>query len=160
MRPPLPVEFRAASLGSIPSPFRDLQDIAQTIPQGLVAAWFDGMERHTGKDVPVAETCTRRDNAVSQGPGCASSKALYNHTTAVRDRRILVADDKRGIVLAVSMIDNPGLGPANLPASQLVPSTYMVPQLIKVDGGAISRVEGMVKWMPFGYTSAWAESKK
>lgn len=58
------------------------------------------------------------------------------------------------------MIDNPGTGAANLPASQLVPSTYMVPQLIKIDNGSISRVEGMVKWMPFGYTSAWAEPKK
>jgi hypothetical protein len=60
----------------------------------------------------------------------------------------------------MAMIDNPGTGAANLPASQLVPSTYMVPQLIKIDNGSISRVEGMVKWMPFGYTSAWAEPKK
>ena len=58
--------------------------------------------------------------------------------------------------MAVAMIDNPGLGAADLPAPQLVPSTYMVPQLIKIDNGAISRVEGMVKWMPFGYTSAWS----
>jgi hypothetical protein len=36
----------------------------------------------------------------------------------------------------------------------------MVPQLIKIDSGSISRVEGMVKWMPFGYTSSWAEPKK
>ena len=55
----------------------------------------------------------------------------------------------------VAMIDNPGTGPASLPAPQLVPSTYMVPELIKIDNGAISRVEGMVKWMPFGYASAW-----
>ena len=60
---------------------------------------------------------------------------------------------------------NPGVryaekGAASLPAPQLVPSTYMVPQLIKIDGRSISRVEGMVKWMPFGYTSAWAELKK
>jgi hypothetical protein len=36
----------------------------------------------------------------------------------------------------------------------------MVPLLTKVDSGAICRVEGMVRWMPFGYTSAWAELKK
>jgi hypothetical protein len=48
--------------------------------------------------------------------------------------------------MAIAMIDNPGTGPA---------STYMVPQLIKVENGAISRVESMVKWMPFGYKSAW-----
>jgi hypothetical protein len=32
--------------------------------------------------------------------------------------------------------------------------------LIKIDNGTISRVEGMVKWMPFGYTAAWPELKK
>jgi hypothetical protein len=62
--------------------------------------------------------------------------------------------------MVVAMIDNPGTGAANLPASQLVPSTYMAPQLIKIDSGTISRVEGMVKWMPFGYTCAWAELRK
>ena len=68
--------------------------------------------------------------------------------------------NRLGVVMAVAMIDNPGTAGGNLPASQLVPSTYMVPQLIKFDNGTISRVEGMVKWMPFGYTSAWAEAKK
>ena len=87
-----------------------------------------------------------------------SPNGLYNHTTKVRDRRILVADTDRGVVLAVAMIDNPGLT-TDLPAPQLVPSTYIVPQLIKIDNGSISRVEAMVKWMPFGYTSAWAERK-
>ena len=62
--------------------------------------------------------------------------------------------------MAVAMIDNPGTGPAGVPASQLVPSTYMVPQLIKIENGSIARVEGLVKWMPFGYTSAWPELKK
>jgi len=62
--------------------------------------------------------------------------------------------------MAVAMIDNPGTGADNLPASRRVPGTYMALQLIKIDGGSISRVEGMVKWMPFGYTSVWAEVKK
>jgi hypothetical protein len=62
--------------------------------------------------------------------------------------------------MAVAMIDNPGVGADNLPASQRVPGTYMTLQLIKIDGGSISHVEGLVKWMPFGYTSAWVELKK
>ena len=62
--------------------------------------------------------------------------------------------------MAVAMIDNPGTGSDSLPASQRVPGTWMALQLIKIDGGSISRVEGMVRWMPFGYASAWAELKK
>ncbi len=151
MRPPLPVEFKAASLGSLDPVFLEPKASGTGNIKALMSAYFDGLERHAGNDVG----CIRRDNAAQQSPGCVVSKAIYNHTTTVRDRRVLVADAERGVVLAVAMIDNPGRGPANLPASQLVPSTYMVPELIKINNGAISRVEGMVKWMPFGYTSAW-----
>jgi hypothetical protein len=105
-------------------------------PQSLITAYFDGLERHSSKDVKFAPDCTRRDNAVQVSLSCAAQMdrngarvALYNHTTKVRDRRILVADPERGVVMAVAMIDNPGLGAANLPVSQLVPSTYMFPQL-------------------------------
>jgi len=162
MRPPLAVEFNPASLGSLDPAF-ERPNVAP-IPQALITSYFDGLGRHSSKGVKFARTCTRRDNAVEESLGCAaqmdgqgaSPNGLYTHTTAVRDRRILVSDAQRGVVLAVAMIDNPGTGPANLPAPQLVPSTYMVPQLIKIDNGAISRIEGMVKWMPFGYTSAWS----
>jgi hypothetical protein len=168
MRPPLPVEFKAASIGSLDPVFLGQKAEGAGIPQTLMTAYFDGLERHTSKDVRFSPECTRRDNAVQRSVNCAAqmngegtaANGLYNHTTKVRDRRILVTDAERGVVLAVAMIDNPGTGAANLPASQLVPSTYMVPQLIEIDNGTISRVEGMVKWMPFGYTATWPELKK
>jgi len=160
MRPPLPVEWKADSLGPLDAVFRGRSPMVPYIPQDLLTAYFDGLQRHTSNGVKFTPECIRRDNAVPASAGCVVTNGLYNHTTTVRDRRILVADAERGVVLAVAMIDNPGIGPASLPASELVPSTYMVPQLIKVDNGSISRVEGMVKWMPFGYTSAWAEPKK
>ena len=168
MRPPLPVEFKFASLGALDPVFQAEESKAAAIPPSLISAYFDGLQRHSSKDLKFAPDCTRRDNTVQRTESCAAQmdgngptpNGLYTHTTKVRDRRILAADAERGVVLAVAMIDNPGTGPANLPPSQLVPSTYMVPQLIKIDNGSITRVEAMVKWMPFGYTSAWAELKK
>ena len=161
MRPPLPVEFKAGSLGSLDPVFQKQEVKATSIRQTLLTAWFDGLEQHTGKDVKFAPECSRRDNAVQGSLSCADQmNGLYNHTTKVRDRRILVADAERGVVMSVAMLDNPGTGADNLPASQRVPGTYMVPQLIKVDSGSISRVEAMVKWMPFGYSSAWAAPGK
>jgi hypothetical protein len=163
MRPPLPVELKFASLGSLDPVFQEQKGAVTSVPQNLITTYFDGLERHSSKSVRFGPQCTRRDNAVQQSLGCAaqmdgqglSPDGLYKYTTTVRDRRILVADAERGIVMAVAMIDNPGTAAGQLPASQLVPSTYMVPQLIKIDGGSISRVEGLVKWMPFGYKSAW-----
>ena len=167
MRPPLPVEFKAASIGSLDPVFLSQNAAATPIPQALMTAYWDGLERHTSKDVRFTPECARRDNAVKESTGCAAqmdgngpSASLYAHTTQVRDRRTLVADSERGVVMAVAMIDNTGIGADNLPASRRVPGTYMSLQLIKIDGGSISRVEGMVKWMPFGYTSVWAEVKK
>lgn len=166
MRPPLPVEFKPASLGSLDPLFLRQEAGATTIPPTLISAYFDGLERHSSKGVKFLPDCMRRDNALLASVGCAaqmdgngtSPNGLYNHTAAVRDRRVLIVDAVRGVVLAVAMIDNPGTD-AGLPAPQVVPSTYMVPQLIKIENGSIARVESLVKWMPFGYTSAWAASK-
>jgi hypothetical protein len=125
MRPPLPIELKAASLGSLDPVFQSQKAVAAGIPQT--------------QNMKFSQDCIRRDNAVPASSGCA---AQMNG----RDRRILVADAERGVVLAVEMLDNPG---------PLAPGTYMVPQLLKINGGSITRVEAMAKWMPFGYTSAW-----
>jgi len=168
MRPPLPVEFKPASLGALDSAF--LTAKAGAIPPTLITAYFDAQQQHSAKGAKFTPTCVRRDNATQATSNCAAqmdtqekdgqrplANGLYLHTTTVRDRRILVADPDRGVVLAVAMIDNTGKFAADLPANQLVPSTYMVPQLLKIDNGSIARVESLIKWMPFGYTSAWAQ---
>lgn len=139
MRPPLPIEWKPSSLGALDPAFTQSASSA-AIPHDLNV---------------FAPTCTRRDNSVPIALGCAAP--IHDHTTKTRDRRILITDAQRGVVMAVVMVDSPGIGPDTLPASQRVPSTYMVPQLIKFDHGSISRLERMVKWMPFGYTSAWSE---
>ena len=154
MRPPLPVEFKGDSIGSLDPAFLDTRLESRSDYAGLVTAYLDGAGHFT-------PDCSRRNNTVQETGGCAGQMAgLYRNTTKARDRRILVADAERGVVVAVAMVDNPGTGPANLPAAQLVPSTYMVPMLIHIENGAIARIEDMVKWMPFGYTSAWAGLKQ
>ncbi len=166
MRPALPVEVRIGSLGPLDRAFREEKG-SGAIPASLLNAYFDGLEHHSSKAVKFAAGCTRRDSGSQLAESCAAQmdgsgatpNGLYRHITAVRDRRILVADPDKGVVLAVAMIDNPGTASGNLPAPQLVPSTYMVPQLIQISHGAIARIESLVKWMPFGYTSAWAQSK-
>lgn len=162
MRPPLPVEWKAASIGLLDPIFR-LHDASAPIPQSLLTAYFNGLEHHTAQGVKFARDCTRRDNGVEMSANCfaqmngsiALGNGLYNHTTKVRDRRILVTDASRGVAMIVAMVDNPGTETGDLPAQELVPSTYMVPQLIKIENGSIARVEGMIKWMPYGYTSEW-----
>lgn len=144
MRPPLPVELNVASLGPLDPSF-----LAKTLAKTATS-------RLDAQGMGFKNDCKRRDNAVAEQSGCALS---MEGTTGARDRRILVADAERGVVISVAMIDNPGLS-SKLPARMRVPSTYMLPELIKIDDEAISRIEALVKWMPFGYTAAWPQPQK
>lgn len=158
MRPPLPIELKFASLGALDPLFQ--RPATGSIPSAFTTNYFNALEKHAAAGlVRFTRDCTRRDNAVEQELPCAAEmnaagptpNGLYPHTTSVRDRRVLVSDSEHGVIMAVALIDNQGMGPADLPANQLVPSTYMVPQLIKLENGAIKRVESLIKWMPFGY---------
>ncbi|CAK7207060.1 hypothetical protein SEUCBS139899_009868 [Sporothrix eucalyptigena] len=167
MRPPLPVEWQGAPLGKLDSVFTADNNHTEDLPDSLVDAYFDGLQRHTSAGVPLSKNCLRRDNGqFLANSSCADQmkglgvnpNGLYNTTSAVRDRRVLVRDHKLGVVLAVAMVDNDAVPRSalnvtstQLPPTQRVPSTYMVPQLIKVVDGQIVRVESMIKWMPYGY---------
>jgi hypothetical protein len=167
MRPPLPVEWEADySLGRLDALFKQNETGFAGISSKLALSYFNGMELHSSTGVPFAAGCVRRDNGVQRNSSCAAQmdgkgtapNGLYNLTTTVRDVRVLLTDSQRGVLMAVAMVDNTATGPAPLPVTELVPSTYMIPQLIKVDDkGAISRVEGMIKWMPFGYASVYTD---
>lgn len=168
MRPPLPIEWEGDALGQLNPTFnKQVSNGTTPIPQSLVTAYLLGMERHSSAGIPFSPSCKRRDNGVQQNATCSAQmdgkgpapNGLFNATIIVHDRRFMIADPDKGVVLVVANIDYSAASAEPLSQTQLVPSTYMIPQLIKIDNGTISQVEGFVKWMPFGYTSAWAEQK-
>ncbi|OTB01364.1 hypothetical protein M426DRAFT_25669 [Hypoxylon sp. CI-4A] len=164
MRPPLPVEWEGTETGQLDPVFQQMSADA-AIPPELLDAYFDGLESHSSEGIPFAPGCTRRDNFAQTNVSCADQidgkgptpNGLPSNTTTVRDRRILVADSKRAVVLAIALIDEPANGAGPLPETGRIPGTYMVPQLIKISNGTISHIESVIKWMPFGYTSRWSE---
>ncbi|KAF2266934.1 hypothetical protein CC78DRAFT_594760 [Lojkania enalia] len=164
MRPPLPIEWQGDDLGSL-EPIVEENDEHNAIDPQLIEAYLNGLERHSSAEVAFAAACVRRDNGVQGNLTCAAQmngygsnpNGLFNTTTTIRDRRVLVTDVRSGLVLVVALVDYPASYPGPLPPAQNVPSTYMVVQLIKVKNESISRVESMIKWMPFGYTFAWSE---
>ncbi|KAI8626449.1 hypothetical protein F5Y19DRAFT_223426 [Xylariaceae sp. FL1651] len=168
MRSPLPVEWAGASLGQLKPEFQQTDMDDNSTLSELAAVYFDGLEKLSSSKVPFTTGCLRRDNGAQQIVSCAAQmdgkgitpNGLFNTTTAVRDRRVLITDAAKGVVMAIAMVDNPAISASKtvpLPATESVPSTYMIMQLIKVSNGKIARVESMIKWMPFGYTSAWSE---
>ncbi|KAI1406092.1 hypothetical protein F4819DRAFT_285650 [Hypoxylon fuscum] len=164
MRPPLPVEWDGRSPGQLDAAFSGNSTGVKVSP-ALLNDYFDGLEVHSSKGVPFAVGCNRRDNFAQENVTCAAQldgkgtapNGLTNSISTVRDRRILVADANKAVVLAVALVDEPAVGP-NLSPTARIPGTYLVPQLIKINNGTISRVESIIKWMPYGYTTAWAEA--
>ncbi|KAI2623959.1 hypothetical protein GGS26DRAFT_565293 [Hypomontagnella submonticulosa] len=167
MRPPLPVEWEGDSSDLLDPVFQEYTADSE-IKSELLDTYFDGLEKHSSEGVPFASDCTRRDNFAQATLTCAAQmdgqgtapNGLPNSTTMVRDRRILVKDSKRGVVLAVTLVDEPANGAGPLSETARIPGTYLVPQLIKINNGTISHVESVIKWMPYGYTSAWGEESK
>ncbi|KAI2470350.1 hypothetical protein F4781DRAFT_177494 [Annulohypoxylon bovei var. microspora] len=164
MRPPLPVEWEGDESAKLDVPFQEHSNGEVDISPELLNAYFDGLEKHSSEGVPFASGCTRRDNFAQTNLTCADQldgkgvapNGLPSNTTAVRDRRVLVADKKMAIALAVALIDEPANGLSPLSETTRIPGTYMVPQLLKINNGTISQIESVIKWMPFGYTSEWA----
>ncbi|KAK3386518.1 hypothetical protein B0H63DRAFT_540463 [Podospora didyma] len=177
-RPPLPVEYDGIPLGPMDPIFEQRWAGGRAPPNrtadalsAVVTAYFDGFEKHSAAGVPFAtgddSGCVRRDNGLQTNRNCRDQlngsggfhppNGLFNQTTAVRDRRVLVADPSKGIVTAVFMVDNPATGPLPLPKERVVPGAYLISQIFKFDGnGAIARIESFIKWVPLGYASAWS----
>ncbi|KAH8884916.1 hypothetical protein GQ53DRAFT_829301 [Thozetella sp. PMI_491] len=167
MRPPLPIEWEGG-LRAIDQALQPnmTKASARGISSSLVAKFFDGLERHSSAGIPFSPGCFRRDNGFRGNYSCAAQmdgqgpnpNGLFNSTTNVRDRRILLKDTSRGVVMAVVLVDNPATSRTLPPPTESAPSTYLVPQLLKVKNGTITRVHSFIKWVPFGYVSAWAEA--
>jgi hypothetical protein len=81
-----------------------------------------------------------------------------------RDRRILLVDEDRGLVVSSAYLDIPGTvkqvtgtdgGTINLPPVLGRPYTLAATQLFKIEGGQIRRIEQVDKVQPYGARAAW-----
>lgn len=98
--------------------------------------------------------------------GCAAQLASgYSaYVSRVRDRRILLVDEERGLVATSAYLDVPGTvrnaptadgGTLHLPVVLGRPFTLAATQLYKIDGGQIRRIETVSKVLPYGAKPAW-----
>ncbi len=150
-----------------------------------VTKYLDAIEKGYSNGVMTWSDCVRRDNggqttgnaniapldpaAPAFKPfalGCAAQLDGGLHwISKVRDRRVLLIDEERGLVLALGMVDHTGAvtslttpnGPVNLPSNLLTPSTDMTAAVFLVKAGRISRIEAVERPVPYGMTSGWTE---
>jgi hypothetical protein len=147
--------------------------------------YYEGVEQRDGSIVPFGEKCVERVNGVTvtnaadaaapdpafptfrpDSLGCADrlSSRYFSNIKLIRNKRSWVADDERGLVLDIALLDIPdvqrtvmvpNVGTVTRPMLTTGPYSMMQASLFKVEDGKIERVESAIRPVPYGMTSGW-----
>lgn len=141
-------------------------------------AYFDGIQNSSDEGVPMDSHCNRRENGVlllkndkPETEPCPIGFQRFNYITDVRDRRIAMVDEDRGLVLIWTFFDVPGnvdvapgrFGPSDIPNpsgearvdTRRTPRSLYIAELFKVVDGNIRDVEAIMYNLDLGAKSGW-----
>jgi len=143
--------------------------------------YFSGLERNDGKGVyPFTDDCNRTENGeqTTNHPspqntgwldvgalGCKAQfeSGFFHFVTRIRDRRFVVVDRERGLVLAFVFFDQAGnCRPVKLPDGRMLPGgparpfTWEIAELFKLRRGKIRQIEAVLDQCRYGMTSGWS----
>jgi hypothetical protein len=139
-------------------------------------SYFDAIEQDNGDIVPVHPDCYRLENGVrtTSNPDrprigrldvkAGLSSGFYSYITEIRDRRYPVVDKERGNVLSIVFFEHPGtvrsvevegFGRMDLAPFTQKPSSAMIAELFKVQGGQIRMIEAVLEFLPYGTRPGW-----
>jgi len=143
--------------------------------------YFDGIQNNDGKGYyPFTDDCDRIENGaettnnpgiVKMGPidiggmGCKAqfSTGLYGVVTLVHDRRFAVIDEEQQAVFSLAVFDHCGCKKSlTMPDGTKVdtgffskPSSILLAEAFKIDGGLIRQVEAVGTSVPYHMRPGW-----
>jgi hypothetical protein len=152
--------------------------------QELVVAannYFEAIENNDGKGYyPFTDDCDRLENGTLTtntpgmirmgdvdigGMGCKAqfSTGLYGVVTEVHDRRFPIVDEERQAVFAFAVFDHCGCKrELTMPDGAVVPiaafnrpSSILLAEAFKIDGGLIRQVEAVGTSVPYHMRPGW-----
>jgi hypothetical protein len=142
--------------------------------------YFTGLERNDGQGVyPFTDDCNRIENGkqTTNNPAqddrpfdieALACKAqfetgFFRFVTRIRDRRFVVVDPERGLVLAFVFFDHAGNIPTvtlsngqTIPINITRPWTWEIAEVFKVERGLIRQIEAVLGEVPYGMNSGWS----
>jgi hypothetical protein len=89
---------------------------------------------------------------------------IWSYIHSIDPRRIVVVDEKMGIVLGMFMFnhpgnvkfaDVPGVGKIPMPPVTQRPSSVLMGEFFKIESGRIREIEGVSLALPFGARTGW-----
>ena len=153
--------------------------------------YFSGMQLNDGKgNYPFADDCDRLENGnkttnapagrggvtVKPDPKTATNysamwtcreqfeSGLLHFVMRIRDRRYMVVDEERGLVVAFAFFDHDAGASRHfktpdgrsVTAGPTVPWTWHIAELFKVEKGQLHEIEAILERAPYGMTSGWS----
>jgi len=142
----------------------------------IADSYFDAIEQDNGDIVPLHADCVRLENGVqtTSNPDRARigrlhvkeglSSGFYSYIKQIYDRRYPLVDVERGIVLSVVVFEHPGtvksvavegFGELELAPFTQKPSSAVIFEAFKVQGGTIRQIEAVLEFLPYGTKTGW-----
>lgn len=153
--------------------------------------YFTGLECNDGKGIyPFTDNCNRIENGnqTTNNPsdwanlerpdslenvpmvdinamGCKEQfeTGFFRFVTRIRDRRFVVVDQERGLVLTFVFFDHAGNIPevtlsdgTTIPIGVSRPFTWEISELFKIENGLIRQIEAVLGEAPYGMNSGWS----
>lgn len=89
---------------------------------------------------------------------------LIHFVSRIRDRRYVAVDHERGLVVAFAFFDHDAGASRTfktpsgreVTAGPVVPWTWMIAELFKVEGGLLHEIEAILERVPYGMPSGWS----
>ena len=155
----------------------------------IANSYFDGILHADGNSVPFDPTCNRildgyRDtnNPTAKGwfdkdsfkPDAMGIREnmnthIWSYIHSINPRRMLVLDEKMGVAVGMFMFnhpgnvlsaDVPGVGPVPMPPVVKHPSSVLMGEFFKIEGGKIREIEGVSISLPYGAKTGWEGAAK
>jgi hypothetical protein len=139
--------------------------------------YFNGIVQGDGNIVPFADDCIRIENGGQTAPTPATAthpsmsaraqfnSKRFNYIHEITDRRFLLVDPQRGIVVAFVMFQHPGDIKVPVPAQSgahprrfslaSYPNTTQIMETFKIRGGKIQRIFAYIGLMPYRQRPGW-----
>jgi hypothetical protein len=132
----------------------------------IVHSYWEGLEMHDSSVVladPKSDryeqgVCTTRVPGMPDAGGCDDTPNKFPWIKVVRNRRYLVVDEERGIVICHVLLDTPpGYYAPDTPTVERPPKSVLISELFKVYDGKTQGIVVVLDMQAFGAKSGWEE---
>jgi hypothetical protein len=148
--------------------FTAFDPACRRVTNGVVATDSNGASNGSNRSSRNGGgTATATPPAASGEGGGTRCQALfengfYKPVDRVRARRFPIVDEERGVVVAVAFLDHAARATTYRTVDGVehaipveYPSSHLVLELIKLDGGKVDRIEGVGAFLPYLMSTRW-----